>query len=423
MFQDDIMATKKYYQTLSFADVKKLLNEHFKFIPKIEELPIIEADGRVLAEDIYSGIDVPHFNRSMRDGFAVRSEDTFNADEEAPVILKVIGNISAGEMPIKSINATECIQIATGAPIPAGADAIVMVEYTNLLNENEVQIFRSVVPGQHIIKKGNDIPRGSKILEKNRRLNPRDIGALAAIGKWTIKVYSLPKIALFSTGNEIIPSNEKLEIGKIFDINSYTLLLSLKRTGAIVIFKGILADDMEIAKHSLIEVLKEFDLIVLSGGTSKGIGDIFPLIIPKLGQIDLLIHGIRIKPGKPTLFATLILDGEEKLITMLPGYPTSAIMIFNLFLKDIIRTWSQLPVIPPKTITAKLKERVYSELGRLELKIVKLIRDDTSYFASPAKTDSDAITTLVGADGYFAIPEQVQIMEEGEEVEVILFDY
>jgi len=416
------MNKQKYYQTLSTNEVKELLNRYFIYKPQMEIIPITESDRRILAEDIYSPINVPHFNRSMRDGFAVKAEDTFNADEETPIRLKVVGNIFAGENPSMKIDRGECIQIATGAPVPKGADAIVMVEYTNMSNENEVEIFRPVVPGQHIIKIGSDIKKGLKLLEKNHRLNPRDIGALAAIGKQEIRVYSLPKITLFSTGNEIIPLERELEPGKVYDINSYTLRLSLIRSGAIVSFNGIIPDESALAKRSLLTAFKESDLIILSGGTSKGIGDIFPSILSELGETELLIHGIKIKPGKPTLFASIIIENTRKLITMLPGFPTSALMIFNFFLKDIISRWSQNPVYPQKIIKAKLSERVYSELGRLELKSVRTIRKNNSYVAIPTKTGSDAITTLMGMDGYFEIPEQVQIVEENEVINVFLFD-
>ena len=176
------------------------------------------------------------------------------------------------------------------------------------------------------------------------------------------------------------------------------------------------------ATRTLIKTLSETDMIILSGGTSKGIGDIFPTILPDLGKIEFLIHGIRIKPGKPTLFASIKFNGERKLITLLPGYPTSALMIFNVFLKDILTNWSRLTTVPKKTIKAKLIERVYSELGRHEFKTVKIKKKNNIDFAIPTKTGSDAISTLVGMDGYFEIPEQVQFIEEDEEIKVILFE-
>jgi len=416
------MGNKKYYQALRIEKVEELLNEYFIFEPKIIDINIINADSRILAEDIESPINVPHFNRSMRDGFAVKAEDTFEADEENPIVLKVVGSIQAGEKPQIEVQNNECVQIATGAPIPPGANAVVMVEYSNMLDDNKVEIYRSAVPGQYIIKIGNDIKKGTIILKKGQKLNPRDIGALAAIGRKTVKIYSIPKIALFSTGNEIIKSGEPLVPGKIYDINSYTIYLSLKRTGARVKFIGILPDNIHIAKNSIQDIIDLYDIIILSGGTSKGVGDVFPSIIPDLGEIELLIHGIRIKPGKPTLFAVLKRGGSRKLIILLPGYPTSALTIFNIFLKERISVWCNNPVIKKQTITAKLAERVYSELGRREFKTVKIIDKNGIKYATPTKTGSDAITTLVGMDGYFEIPEQVQFVEENEEIKVILFD-
>ncbi|MHA1269776.1 MAG: molybdopterin-binding protein [Candidatus Helarchaeota archaeon] len=416
------MDKKRYYRALEAEKVNELLNKYFKFSPKTENINIIDADNRVLLEDIISPIDVPHFNRSMRDGFAVKAEDTFGAEEDKPITLKIIGNLYAGDEPKIKIVSGECIQIATGAPIPDGSNAIVMVEYTNKLNDNSIEIYKSVFPGQYIIKKGNDIKKGEIILKKGKIINPRDIGALAAIGKQFVKVYSKPKITLFSTGNEIISLDKPLTTGKVYDINSYTLYLSLKRTGASVSFKGILPDEIKVSKKILKNAISESDLVILSGGTSKGIGDVFPSIIPELGDVKLLIHGIRVKPGKPTLFASLEVNEKKKFITLLPGFPTSALTIFNIFLKERIMKWCKIPSIQKKLINARLTERVYSELGRREFKSVKLIDKDGIKYAVPTKTGSDAITTLTGMDGYFEIPEQVQFLEENEEVQIILFD-
>jgi molybdenum cofactor synthesis domain-containing protein len=417
-----ILSSKKYYKALEINQVRDLLDEYFIFTPKIEEIIISEADHRVLSQNIISPINVPHFKRSMRDGFAVKAKDTYDADEQSPIELKIVGNIMAGELPKIEINDEECIQIATGAPIPRGADAVVMVEYANLKDENKVEIYRSAYPNQYVINIGNDIKKGNLLLEKHRRLNPRDIGALAAVGMKTVKVYTLPKIALFSTGNEIIPLDEDLKPGKVYDINSYTLLTSIKRTGAFVRFEGILPDDLNQAKKILKKYVTDFDLIILSGGTSKGIGDIFPSIVPELGELELFIHGIRVKPGKPTLIATLKVDNRRKLLTLLPGYPTSALTIFKVFLKEHIMKWTKYPKTGKEILELELAERVYSELGRREFKTIKIIEQNGVKYAQPTKTGSDAITTLMGMDGYFEIPEQTQFLEKGENIKVILFD-
>lgn len=417
-----IILTKKYYQALEINQVRELLDKYFIFTPEIEEIEISEADNRVLSQDIISPINVPHFKRSMRDGFAVKAKDTYDAEEQSPIELKIVGNILAGEMPKIIINDGECIQIATGAPIPESADAVVMVEYANIIDENKVEIYRSAYPDQYVIKIGNDIKKGNLLLEKDRRLNPRDIGALAAVGMKTVKVYSLPKIALFSTGNEIISLDEELKPGKVYDINSYTLLTSIRRTGAMVRFEGILPDNATQAKNILKKDISDFDLIILSGGTSKGIGDVFPSIVPELGEMELFIHGIRVKPGKPTLIATLKVANRRKLLTLLPGYPTSALTIFKVFLKEHIMEWTKYPKTEKEIVELELVERVYSELGRREFKTIKIIEQNGVKYAQPTKTGSDAITTLMGMDGYFEIPEQTQFMEKGEKIKVTLFD-
>ena len=417
-----ILKVKKYYQALEINQVRELLDKYFIFTPKIEEIKISEADHRVLSQDIISPINVPHFKRSMRDGFAVKAKDTYDADEQSPIELKIVGNIMAGELPKIEINDGECIQIATGAPIPEGADAVVMIEYANIIKQNIVEIYRSVYPDQYVINIGNDIKKGNLLIEKNRILNPRDIGALAALGIKTIKVFSLPNIALFSTGNEIISLDEELKLGKVYDINSYTLLTSIRRTGAIVKFGGILPDDANLAKKIIKNFLNDFDLIILSGGTSKGIGDVFPSIVPELGDLELFIHGLRVKPGKPTLIASLKVDNNRKLLILLPGYPTSALTIFKVFLEEHIMEWTKYPKTEKEFVELELAERVYSELGRREFKTIKIIEQNGVRYARPTKTGSDAITTLMGMDGYFEIPEQTQFLEKGEKIKVILFD-
>ncbi|MFX1449767.1 MAG: gephyrin-like molybdotransferase Glp [Promethearchaeota archaeon] len=410
----------KFYQTLSAEEVKNILDEKLIFQSQIEEIKTENALGMVLAENIISPINVPEFAKSRMDGYTVKAKDTFGAEEDSPIILKKTGEIRAGKIFEKELKDKECIQIATGAPIPNGADAVVMVEYTE--EENEiVKIFKSVTPQQYIIQIGADIKKGEIILKKEKQLNTRDLGLISAVGITKISVYSRPKITIFSTGDELIPPGEKLTAGKIFDINSTTILNAVKESGGIPLVKGIIKDDYETLNRSISEEITKTEFLIISGGTSKGIGDYLPEIIKNLKDLDFFIHGIRIKPGKPTLISAIKNNNRITPIIVLPGYPTSALTIFYHFVAPLIRKWAHLPQPKEKIINALVEKRIYSELGRRELRPVKIIEKDDKIFTSPIHTGSEAISTLALTDGYIDIPEQIQLIEEGEEVQVILF--
>ncbi|MFX0135931.1 MAG: gephyrin-like molybdotransferase Glp [Candidatus Hodarchaeota archaeon] len=410
----------KFYQTLSADEVKKISNEKLMFSNQIEEIRIENALSRVLAENITSPIDVPEFSKSRMDGFAVKAKDTFEAEEDNPINLKKVGEIRAGEIFDGEMKEKECIQIATGAPIPKGADAVVMVEYTE--EENEiVKIFKSVTPQQYIIQIGADIKKGEIILKKEKQLNTRDLGLISAVGITKISVYSRPKITIFSTGDELIAPGEKLAAGKIFDINSTTIYNAVKESGGIPLIKGIIKDDYETLNRIISEEISKTDFLIISGGTSKGIGDYLPEVIKNLKDLDFFIHGIRIKPGKPTLISAIKKNNRIMPIIVLPGYPTSALTIFYHFIAPLIRKWAHLPQPKEKIINAIAEKRIYSELGRRELRPVKIIEKGDTIYASPIHTGSEAISTLALTDGYIDIPEQIQLIEEGEEIEVVLF--
>ncbi len=410
----------KFYQTLSADEVKNILNYKLISHDQIEEIKIENALERVLAKDIISPINVPGFSKSRMDGYAVKAKDTFGAEEDKPINLKKMGEIRAGINSNLVLNEKECIQIATGAPIPNGADAVVMVEYTE--EENEiVKIFKSVAPQQYIIQIGADIKKGEIALKKEKQLNTRDLGLLSALGITKITVYSKPKVTIFSTGDELVPPGVQLTSGKIYDINSTTIYNAVKESGGIPLIKGIIKDDYETLKRIISEEISKIDFLIISGGTSKGTGDYLPEVIKNLKNLNLYIHGIRIKPGKPTLLSAVEDKTYIKPIIVLPGYPTSALTIFYHFIAPLIRKWAHLPRPKEKIINAIAKKRIYSELGRRELRPVKITEEDDKIFAEPIHTGSEAISTLALTDGYIDIPEQVQLIEEGEKIEVNLF--
>ncbi|MHA1379942.1 MAG: molybdopterin-binding protein [Candidatus Helarchaeota archaeon] len=410
----------KFYETLTADVVENKLKEYFKFQIKVEEIHLYNALGRILAENIISPIDVPGFAKSRMDGYAVKAKDTFGAEEDNPINLKKVGDVRAGGVFEKELNVGECVQIATGAPIPNGADAVVMVEYTEE-ESGIVSIYKSVTPNQYIVSIGTDIKKGNIILKREKLLNTRDLGLISAIGLTKIKVYSKPKIAVFSTGNELVAPGGELEFGKIFDINSTTIFNAIKESGGIPIIKGIIKDDYETLKNKISNEIPENDFVIISGGTSKGIGDYLPKVIKNLENIDFYVHGIRIKPGKPTLISAIKENNLIKPIIVLPGYPTSALTIFYHFIAPIIRRWAHLPPKKENVIKAVAEKRIYSELGRRELRAVKVIEKNNSIYATPIHTGSEAISTLALTDGYTDIPAQVQLIEEEEVIEVVLF--
>ncbi|NVM03027.1 MAG: molybdopterin molybdenumtransferase MoeA [Candidatus Helarchaeota archaeon] len=410
----------KFYQTLSAEEVKNILNEKLIFHIQIEEIKVENALGRILAKDIISFIDVPGFSKSRMDGYAVKAKDTFGAEEDTPINLKKIGEIRAGEIFNKVLNEKECIQIATGAPIPDGANAVVMVEYTE--EENEiVKIYKSATPQQYIIQIGADIKKGEIVLKEEKQLNTRDLGLISALGITKITVYSKPKVTIFSTGDELVPPGEPLTSGKIYDINLTTIYNAVKESGGISLIKGIIKDDYETLNRIISKEISKIDFLIISGGTSKGIGDYLPDVIKNLKDLDFYIHGIRIKPGKPTLLSAIKDGNLVKPIIVLPGYPTSALTIFYHFIAPLIRKWAHLPQPKEKIMNAIAEKRIYSELGRRELRPVKITEKDDKIFAKPIHTGSEAISTLALTDGYIDIPEQVQLIEEGEKIVVYLF--
>ena len=377
-----------------------------------EEVNLFNSINRILAEDIISNVDVPPFDRSKMDGYAVKSEDTYDAEEDNPITLKIVDSVKAGEFSDVEIKNGECIEIATGAPIPKGANAVVMVEYTEKEN-GMVKIYKPVSPHENIQYCGSDIMAGELILRKNTILSPRDIGALSAIGRDKIKVKKKINIGLISTGNELINPDESPKPYKIYDVNTYTLASSILEKGWNFKFYGIVKDN----KKDLMESIKnaiddDNDIVILSGGTSAGVGDLTANVIEELGG-RVLIHGIKIKPGKPTIIGSIkhksTSGNKEKLIVGLPGYPTSCLTIFDVLFNE-----------KGKTITGHFPIRYMSAKGRTEYLPVSIIKGNEGYVVYPITKGSGAITSLTYADGYVVIDENKEILED-ENVEVHLF--
>jgi len=412
------MSRRVFRELVSVEEAKRRLREHFEpHTLGVERVPLSSCCDRVLAEGITAPLDVPSFDRAVMDGYALHAEDTYEADEENPLELRIVGSIGAGEKPEITVGKEEAAEISTGAPIPKGANAVLMVEYTSV--EGEVlKVFRAVSKGENVMPAGSDIMAGEAVLRSGIVLTPRESGVLAALGLGEVNVFKKPRVAVISTGNELVVPGERLSFGKIYDINSRSILDSVRECGGDATFIGIARDDINEIRQRIERALEIGDIVVVSGGTSAGVGDFIYRVIDDVGQPGILVHGVAVKPGKPTIIAL----AKGKPIFSLPGYPTSALMIFNIFVAPIIRLMAGVdPEMETKTVVGMTSSRVFTSGGRREYIPVHLVKTEGDKFmVYPVPGDSGAITTLAKADGFIEVPENRTFLEEGETVEVKL---
>jgi molybdopterin molybdotransferase len=403
---------KEFLRIMDPADVEKIISS-LPIKKLVEKVPLEETYHRVLAQDVQATINIPPFRRAAMDGYAVRAEDTFDSREDKPSSLKLNEVVMAGDIPQIEVKEKTCTEVSTGAPVPEGANAVVMVEFTQR-KDGIILIHDSVTPGENIAEEGSDIVKGELILPAGTFITPDKIGVLSALGMGEAEVFKKPKVAVISTGNEIITLEEELEYGKLYDINSKTISSAVKSCGCIPIHSKVVKDDYK-ALNSEIKKFKDVDIIITSGGTSAGAGDVLRLVIDDLGEV--LVHGIAVKPGKPTLIG--LLQKGNQVIFGLPGYPAAALMVFHVFLAPFLRKAASIEELKMNTLDLKLSRRVRTARGRKHYTLVK-IRDD---IAEPILKDSGAITALALADGYFEVPKNVEILEKGSYVEVRPLDY
>ncbi len=396
---------KEFRKLVTKAEAFKII-ESLDIHPAIIEVNIEEASGRVLAGDTVSSVNVPPFNRASMDGYAVHASDTYQAQEGRPVHLKLVDSVRAGLNPDIHVEKGEAAEISTGAVMPSGADAVVMVEYTGV--DTDLQVMRPVSINENVMHAGADIMVGERVLRKGTFLGSREIGVLAATGKKTINVYSI-SAGIISTGNELQEPGSVLYAGKIYDINSYSIASAVKECGGSPHLFGIVGDDDNEIKKALKKAAQMCDIILTSGSTSAGSGDVIYRIIEENGT--LYAHGIDIKPGKPAIIGKIY----GKPIFGLPGYPASSLTIFNEFVAPFIRKFTGRKEVREKT-KAILAARVRSE-GRSQLLPVGLVRG----WAYPIEKGSGAITTLAEADGFIEISPGVEMIDRGDIVEVTLF--
>jgi putative molybdopterin biosynthesis protein len=413
------MIERKVFRTLlNLEDARNRIWVHVPPCPAgYEDVSLQTALGRIVSEDVRAPIDVPGFDRASMDGYAVRARDTFGADDRNPVKLRIIGAVETGEDPQVLVEASEAAEISTGAPIPRGADAVVMVEYTQH-SDDQLRIFRAVNPGENIMAAGSDLMAGEHTLRKGQTLTPKEMGLLSAIGLATAKVYRKPRVAVISSGNELISPGGHLTYGKIYDINSTIIAAAVTESGGEVVLQLVARDTEEDLKLKIEEGLECADLLLTSGSTSAGVGDRLYRILDSYGEPGVVVHGLAVKPGKPTIFA--VVDGKP--VFGLPGYPTSALTIYTLLVHPVISAMAGVEKGERGTIDARCASKIYSAKGRREFLPVHLIKDETgSLLAYPTTEGSGAITSLSMADGFIEIPESVQFLEEDESVNVQLY--
>lgn len=385
-----------------------LIEENVVRINRTEEEPLREAAGRVLAEDVVAGFNVPPFDRASMDGYAVRAEDTAGASQRKPKRLRLIGVRHAGEPCEGTVGAGECVEIATGSPIPRGADAVVMVEYTSL-NGGYVEVLEPVGQGENIAPEGEDISRGEVAVKSGDLVTPGRLGAMAALGYESVRVYSRPRVAVYSTGTEVATQGSELRPGQVYDINSFTLSSVIEANGCVPVMRGVVRDEGKAIEAALREA-SDYDLAVFSGGSSVGSKDMLGDIVGELGRV--LFHGVQVKPGKPTLFGVI---GGTPIFGM-PGYPTSCLSNAYVFLAPALRRLAGLPPAEPRVAKARLARAVKNTSGREQFLTVRLEEG----VAVPVFKQSGDITSMANADGYIILPINADVLEEGAEVTVTL---
>ncbi len=382
------------------------------------EVPLMDSLGRVCGEDIYAPFDIPSFDRSAVDGYAVIAEDTFSASPYNPIEIKIVGTLMPGdEVGSLKINKGEAVEVATGAPLPLNANAVIMVEDAKNVKPSSIEVYKPVHPFQNVSRRGEDFKKGELIVRRGTRIKPWHIGALASFNISRVRVFLKPKIGLLSTGSELVELGSELKPGKIVNSSKTMLKALIDSCGGEPVDLGIVEDDVKQIVDKIEEGTKNCDILITTGGTSIGRGDLVPRVVNLLGKV--LVHGLAMRPGKPTGFGLV----NEKLVFMLSGFPVAALIGFNLFVKPTINSLLNTTSEPSPKIVGRLTRRVASLSGMRSYVRVKLVKYGDRYIVEPLRlTGSGLISTLTEANGLLVIPENLEGYDEGEEVEVELFD-
>lgn len=386
-----------------------------------EVVEIKETLHRIVAEDILSPINLPDFNRSTVDGYALKAKDTFGAQACLPAILEVVGEVNMGMPADIKLDDGQAVRIPTGGMLPLGADAVVMVEHTHEVDSYTIEVSKALAPLENVIQIGDDIKKEELLVHSGHKMRPQDVGIMAAIGKKEIKVFKRPKVAIISTGDEIVDIDSEPLLGKIRDVNSYTLGALVEEAGAEPLYLGIARDIFEDLRNKCSMGLKEADMVIISGGSSVGVRDLALDVITSFPDSKVLAHGISVSPGKPTILAQI----GKKALWGLPGHVTSAMIVFSLFVERLIKKiggHGEHPLEEIWRIKARLSRNVASAQGREDYIRVRLEKGkDGAIYAYPVLGKSGLISTMVKAHGLIKIDMNTEGLEKGEVVDVILF--
>lgn len=406
----------EFFKVVSVAEGRNIIINNFKdYKFEMETVDLLHSSNRVLAYDIFSDIDVPEFDRSTVDGYGIIVEDSHGATEAIPSVLNILGEVKMGESVDKEIEPGETIYIPTGGMIPKGVTGVIMIENTELMDKDTLLIYKPVSHGENIIYKADDIKKNSIALNKGRLINGEAIGVMAALGISKVQVYKKPKFYIISTGDEVIDLDEELTMGKVRDINSYALYSLIENLGGMVVGKNIVKDNYELLRNEVEMALICSDIVLISGGSSVGTRDYTNKVIDSFEGKGILVHGLSIKPGKPTIIG----ECNGKLVVGLPGHPVSSIIVFKALIEYYVNNKLGMNKIAP-FVMATMESNFPSSPGRETYQMVKLRLEDGKYLASPNFGKSGMISLLSQSDGYIIMKLHEEGVYKGEERQVFL---
>jgi putative molybdopterin biosynthesis protein len=411
---------EQFLEVVSAEEARKRFERHLDLSPlAAETVALADALARVLAHDVVAAVDAPPFDRSNVDGFALRAADTIGAGDTNPKIFLLNAEVIAcGHAPALAVAPGTATAIATGGVIPRGADAVVMIEHTELIEQSApaIELRRAAAPGQFVSYAGSDIARGETLLRRGARIGSREIGMLAACGLASVDVVRKPKVAVLSTGDELVAPGQPLKAASVYDSNGAIIAAAIAEAGGVPLVMGAFPDDAAALEKAVREALAASDMVVLSGGTSKGAGDLSHAVVSRLGAPGILVHGVALKPGKPLCLGVI----GNKPIVVLPGFPTSAIFTFHAFAAPVIRARAGLAPEAAETLNARVPVRIASELGRKEFVLVSLIQGDDGAIAFPTGKGSGSVTSFSQADGFLEIDALASALDAGSSAQVTL---
>ena len=406
---------KEFFKVTDLGNVLKHASNFQKV--ESENIPLVESMGRIPVQDMHANVDLPDFMRSTMDGYAVRASSTYGASEANPAYLIVKGAVPMGATPDFSIGAGEAAGISTGGMLPEGADSVVMIEHTEIVDKTTIEVYRSIAPAQNILEKGEDFQKGAVLIPAGKRIRSQEIGILAAFGIERLTVYKKPVIGIISSGDEVVSIKDHPDPGQIRDINTYTLAGLVEKSGAVPVSYGIVQDDFKDLFEKCAAALKQSDMVLISGGSSIGARDYTIEVFSALPESEIIVHGISISPGKPTILART----QSRAIWGLPGQVTSTMVVFEIVVKPFIEHIGGCLPEEKKhfNLVARLSRNVSSTQGRTDYVRVKLFQKNGLLWAKPVLGKSGLINTMIKADGLIEIGLNTEGLDEGAEVEVI----